>query len=314
MLINGFSCLKELRNNMRFSDFSRSITLFYCRCQNFGDELNVPLLKKLGNINVCYSSDPSKIEYVGVGSILHTRGICFHPDSKFRHYIKNLFWKIKTWPKRKKKIVVLSAGFGLVNPCEKIRFTRPMDFRIVRGQKTLHILKENGYDCENTTLGDLGLLSNSLLDTTPEKKYDLGIVPHFRDINHPLFWDIYKKYQPHCCFINVQDSPEKVVFEIAQCRKIVSTSLHGLIVADSLSIPNMWLENPYVRYEKACQEYRFKYEDYYSAFSEKKMNPVNILDFLYGNVEEFLIGGCINGEELIQKKQKELQRTINEIF
>jgi len=299
---------------MSFSDQNRNISLFYCRCQNFGDELNVSLLRKMVNINTIFSSDPSKIDYVGIGSILHTKGICFHSDFSIKHSIKNLLWKIKAWPKRNKKIVVLSAGFGLINPNEKIKFIRPMDFRIVRGKKTLSILKDNGYCCENTILGDLGLLSNSLLEKNPEKKYNLGIIPHFRDINHPLFWEIYKKNQPNCHFINVQDSPEKVIFEIAQCKKIVSSSLHGLIVADALSIPNMWLENPYVRYEKDYQEYRFKYEDYYSAISEKKMFPTDILDFLYNNKENYLVGGCINGTEMIQKKQLELKNIINEIF
>lgn len=313
-MTSGFNYLKGLRNEMNFTNLNRDISLFYCRCQNFGDELNVSLLKKLKDTNIRYASDPSNIEYIGIGSILHTKGICFHSDSSIKHSIKNLLWKIKTWPKRKKKIIVLSAGFGLVNPNEKIKFIRPMDFRIVRGKKTLSLLKKNGYNCENTTLGDLGLLSNTLLETPSEKNYDLGIVPHFRDINHPLFWNIYKKKQPNCLFINVQDPPEKVIFEIAQCRKIVSSSLHGLIVADALCIPNMWLENPYVRYDKAYQEYRFKYEDYYSAFSEKKMVPTNILDFLYNNKDEFLVGGCVNGKELIQKKQLELQNTINKIF
>ena len=33
--------------------------------------------------------------------------------------------------------------------------------------------------------GDGGILADELLDTLPEKRYDIGIVPHVCDLNDP---------------------------------------------------------------------------------------------------------------------------------
>ena len=43
--------------------------------------------------------------------------------------------------------------------------------------------------------------------------------------------------------------------------------MHGLIAADSLGIPNVWVENTY---KTMLVENRFKYHDYYSLFGIKK--------------------------------------------
>ncbi|RGY81624.1 hypothetical protein DXA18_05515 [Dorea sp. AM58-8] len=61
--------------------------------------------------------------------------------------------------------------------------------------------------------------------------------------------------------MNVKDDPLQVVKEIAECRYIISSSLHGLIVADSLGIPNMYL----VFGDRLLGD-GYKFEDYYSAY------------------------------------------------
>ncbi len=60
-------------------------------------------------------------------------------------------------------------------------------------------------------------------------------------------------------FIDVMEYPEKVIGLIDQCEYILSSTLHGLIVADSLGIPNAWIESP------DLTGGRFKFDDYYSS-------------------------------------------------
>ena len=69
------------------------------------------------------------------------------------------------------------------------------------------------------------------------------------------------KQYPGSKFINVKDDPLQVVKEIAKCRYVLSSSLHGLIVADSFHIPNMYL----VFGDRLLGD-GYKFDDYYSAY------------------------------------------------
>lgn len=82
-------------------------------------------------------------------------------------------------------------------------------------------------------LADPGLLADELVPNQ-DKIYNLGIVPHWTDKtleNNPLF----EQFSPK--IIRVTDDPLEVIKQIAQCSKIVSSSLHGIILADAFGIP-----------------------------------------------------------------------------
>jgi pyruvyltransferase len=82
-------------------------------------------------------------------------------------------------------------------------------------------------------LGDPGLLADELV-TVDKKLHHLGLVPHWSDRwleQDPRF----TKYDP--IIIRSDDDPLDVVRAIGACRKIVSSSLHGLILADAFNIP-----------------------------------------------------------------------------
>ena len=81
-------------------------------------------------------------------------------------------------------------------------------------------------------LGDPGLLADELV-RVETRKYRLGIVPHWTDTDlahRPEF----QQYDP--IVISPSWDPLKVVKTIGECNKIVSSSLHGVIVADSFGI------------------------------------------------------------------------------
>lgn len=85
----------------------------------------------------------------------------------------------------------------------------------------------------NFALGDPGLLADELV-TVNEKTHNLGIVPHWSD--HRLERDPrFLKYDP--LIIHAGRDPLDVIRMIGACRKIVSSSLHGLILADAFNIP-----------------------------------------------------------------------------
>lgn len=62
--------------------------------------------------------------------------------------------------------------------------------------------------------------------------------------------------------IDVQAGVESVIREVAGCGRLRTSSLHGLILADSLGIPSMWI------YSSKVVGGSWKYADYAASFGE----------------------------------------------
>lgn len=111
-------------------------------------------------------------------------------------------------------------------------------------------------------LGDPGLLANELAPIKA-KKYDIGIVPHWSD-NRLSTDPRFTKFGNHKV-IQFNQDPLTIVRTIGECRKIVSSSLHGLIVADSYGIPRRFEYAPSLDTEGGM----FKFNDYSLSISLK---------------------------------------------
>lgn len=114
---------------------------------------------------------------------------------------------------------VLGTGSGYTHDAE-----HGFNVLAVRGKLTADVL-----GLENSVLGDLGLLASRVWHKEPAQ-YDIGVVRHYVDKDEYPFADIV---------IDATEPVEKVIKKISSCRVIMSSSLHGIIVADSYGIPNM---------------------------------------------------------------------------
>lgn len=94
-------------------------------------------------------------------------------------------------------------------------------------------LTARGLGLKNVALGDPGLLCNELVAPV-EKTYELGLVPHWSDTELEQRKE-FKRWNPH--IIRPATDPLEVIREIGRCKKIVSSSLHGIILADAWGIP-----------------------------------------------------------------------------
>lgn len=103
-------------------------------------------------------------------------------------------------------------------------------------------------------LADPGLLAIDMVEDYPEKEYEFGVIKHYADKNTKT---------PHGALeINILDPIEKVIFDAAKCEKIISSSLHGIILADALGLPRMWAKHSRV------QGGGHKFHDYASSFGQ----------------------------------------------
>lgn len=97
--------------------------------------------------------------------------------------------------------------------------------------------------------GDPALLLPLIYDPVVEVKHDVGVVPHYIDK------DVKDIHQGHV--IDIQADWQTVVREIKSCRSIISSSLHGLIIAEAYGIPVTW-----VKYSDNVIGGEFKFRDY----------------------------------------------------
>lgn len=110
-------------------------------------------------------------------------------------------------------------------------------WKSVRGPITSKAL----YDQTNikvTNFGDPSLLMPKFFSPNVEKKYKYGIVPHYIDKELPPQLFNFKS----CKLIDIlcsddDQSIENKIKEILECEYIISSSLHGIIIAHAYGIP-----------------------------------------------------------------------------
>lgn len=108
-------------------------------------------------------------------------------------------------------------------------------------------------------LGDPGLLVSRVVDAPRVPRHAVGVVPHLWHRSNRTVRDVIARSGAQ--FIDVAADPHEVVAAIAACEFVISSSLHGLVIADSFGIPNAWFT---VEPELVGREWKFR--DYYSAF------------------------------------------------
>lgn len=111
------------------------------------------------------------------------------------------------------------------------------------------------------TLGDPALLLPLWFRSRPAI-HELGIIPHWTD---KTLWPRFK----YGHLIDPAGHPEQVVQEITQCRRIISSSLHGLVVADAFGIPRRAELFPAATENAKHEGGDFKFRDYATLFDGK---------------------------------------------
>ena len=160
-------------------------------------------------------------------------------------------------------------------------------------------------------MGDPGLLLSKFYPRTKPSnpKYEVGFILHYKhqnlaDNNELNLIAGISNFR--CRQIDVKTSDYKsFVNEILDCKTIVSTSLHGLIVADSYGIPNIWLQ---LRTFKLGE---FKFKDYYSGIGFFK-KPFHIYDLV--ELEDYRNNSSVISKEKLFNIQSKLLNSITTYF
>lgn len=224
--------LKKLKNLFLSFFLNRKLYLplyWYNGEKNFGDDLNVFLVEKLSqkkviSINPKYFLAP---HYFCIGSILE----------RINH--NSIIW-----------------GSGLIS--EKSTVKQPKKVYAVRGPKTRELFLKNNIDCPEV-YGDPALLLPLFYTPSNLKKYKIGVIPHYIDKEIASKLEIFNNNT-----IKIIDIQQENIFnfveEVSQCEIILSSSLHGLIIADAYNVPNIW-----IKFSGNILGGNFKFYDYFES-------------------------------------------------
>jgi len=134
-------------------------------------------------------------------------------------------------------------------------------YHAVRGRHSARRIKGRTIE----TFGDPGLLADVLWPELKKtaKRYRVGLVPHYEDRTDPKVQTLANALAS-CTIIDVFADVTDVLRQIASCECILSSSLHGLIVADAFGVPNAW-----IKLSEKIRGNDFKYHDYYSIYGSQ---------------------------------------------
>jgi pyruvyltransferase len=114
----------------------------------------------------------------------------------------------------------------------------------VRGPLTRARLQAVEVSCPEV-YGDPALLFPQFYNPQIEPTFELGIIPHYIDANLPFLTNLSEREEVSIIDITQAGRAEKIysfINDVLSCRRIVSSSLHGLIIAEAYGIPAVWAE------------------------------------------------------------------------
>lgn len=133
-------------------------------------------------------------------------------------------------------------GTGVMHPDLGIGSVPAANVHALRGPLSHTAMRNGGVMVGDVPFGDPGYLAPSLMGikraVTP--KYRVGLVCHYVDRLNPGFRRMMK--ESGVTDLNVLELPEVFLARMAECETVISSSLHGLVFAEALSIPNLWVK------------------------------------------------------------------------
>lgn len=144
-------------------------------------------------------------------------------------------------------------GSGVMRESDRFPQSSLCSFLAVRGRLSREILMRDGGKVPEV-YGDPGLLLPRVYLPQVEKKYRVGVVPHYVDKQAAR-----AKFasNPEALIIDVALPWQQFIDQVLSCETIISSSLHGIVIAEAYGIPAEWVE-----YSNKVIGKGFKFRDY----------------------------------------------------
>ena len=251
--------------------------------ENYGDILSKYIVEEVSKRTVCFYNAPGnrkklfKKKYLmAIGSILS--------------YAQSKAW---VW------------GSGIIS--KEDRFGKAT-FCAVRGPLSRKRILEQGYSCPEV-YGDPALLLPDFYPSKVEKKYKYGFIPHY--VDQEIVQSYYKNNKETTVVNLLNDDWQYTTDRILECDHIISSSLHGVIVAQAYGIPALW-----VQFSDRLTGDNIKFADYFLSVGIEPYTAVYIDDYkeldFYKTL--FTITPTLADEEQLRGLKKELLAAFPKTF
>lgn len=186
---------------------------YYLRVKNAGDRLNANIVSAVSKRNTYYVSDKTKPVLLPSGSILGSARE-----------------NTRVW------------GAGLMHPELGLGAAKPENISLLRGKKSYEALRNSGVQLGDVPLGDPLFLAPKLFGVTRSDtvRHRVGIMAHYADRQTKHIQTLLENAD--VVDLNVHDDPLHLLTQMATCDHVLSSCLHGIILADALNIPSRWVQ------------------------------------------------------------------------
>jgi pyruvyltransferase len=146
---------------------------------------------------------------------------------------------------------------------------KPKAIHALRGYKTYQQLTSKlGWEAP-MVFGDPALLAPKFYSPNahPSSVSKITLVPHY---SHKKYFKKINDSALH--IVDVHDEPESVIDQISSSSACITTSLHGIIIAQAYEVPWIWLR---INGEKLLGG-DFKFEDFFTVLSRDSVRTVTV--------------------------------------
>lgn len=186
-------------------------------------------------------------------------------------------------------------GSGFISELDSCK-QMPKKVFSVRGPRTGEILKSK-YGISVQRYGDPALLLADYYKPDPsiDIAYDIGIIPHYAD-KEALQRQIKSLSGLRFRIINIEtDDIQGFIDSIASCSCIYSSTLHGIIVSESLGVPARWIELSNLVFGNG-----FKFFDYYESTGRFNVEPIQLSKIESFHLDELAQNKLTNSIEVLK--------------